>query len=429
METKFRTISINQLARRQADIDFDPPFQREKIWSLDKKQCFLDSILKNWGVPKFYLLVIPDDGIGSEASERYLCIDGKQRLTTIFSFLADEIMLNQKYSGSLGSKYYKSLPRGIQDAFNEYKLGIEAVYSSNEEEVGELFSRLQLGSPLNFAEKLMAIGGKMRDFVKKTSQHKFFKKKVSLPNTRYAHFAVTAQICLLGVRGFTDAKLENLKVFFRDYPSFNEAGSDAKKIKDTLDYLNRMFANRTPELKNRASTISLFVLVTELMKRGDIRGKEKKLAKFFLKFMKDLKKEIEKGQQAKDADFLQYQGATTQGADKQKSIKLRHEILLKKLYRYDPYFYRLMNPEPSPEERFQNLYGKLEIRFKSDFNKIDKWLKNKSSRIEFINCRSSRGTFKESLPTHIRHRMHHHEHPEYKKSQLVTAIKILESVL
>ena len=50
--------ALDKLYRRRNRYDLQPDFQREKVWSKDKKQKLLDTILKNWDIPKIYLNVV-----------------------------------------------------------------------------------------------------------------------------------------------------------------------------------------------------------------------------------------------------------------------------------------------------------------------------------------------------------------------------------
>src|SRR5262245_62388421 len=66
-------------------IDLDADYQREKIWSRSDQEKLLDSIVQNIDIPKIYLARIDD----SENFD-YECIDGKQRMTTLLSFVKPE---------------------------------------------------------------------------------------------------------------------------------------------------------------------------------------------------------------------------------------------------------------------------------------------------------------------------------------------------
>lgn len=80
------------LVRRLNDEDiliprFDPDesedltiegFQRQRVWTPQRAERFIESLLLGWPVPSIFLVVEPDG--------RYLVLDGQQRLTTLQSF-------------------------------------------------------------------------------------------------------------------------------------------------------------------------------------------------------------------------------------------------------------------------------------------------------------------------------------------------------
>lgn len=83
-------MSVGFLWIEQKKIDVDPPYQRESgVWSTDKKQLFVDSLINNFDVPKIYL----HDKTGDESPYSYAVIDGKQRLDAVWNFMAGKFNL------------------------------------------------------------------------------------------------------------------------------------------------------------------------------------------------------------------------------------------------------------------------------------------------------------------------------------------------
>jgi hypothetical protein len=72
------------------DIDLQPDFQRQEVWSTSKKKRLIDTILRGWSIPPIHLVVTADN--------RMEVLDGQQRLTVVatshsaklISSLADE---------------------------------------------------------------------------------------------------------------------------------------------------------------------------------------------------------------------------------------------------------------------------------------------------------------------------------------------------
>lgn len=415
-------MTVGRLFRRASLIDLEPIFQREEVWKIKKQQYFLDTILRNWGTPKIYLATRKRDG----GEDYYLCIDGKQRLTAIFDFLNNKIRLSKKFSPGFNGELYKNLRKSVQDKINDYPLTIEKVFDASDHELGELFKRLQLGLALNSAERLRADANQMTRFVNSLTKNKFFSLRVALDDYRYAHFAVAAQICLLEISGrIVSAKYGNLEKFFAAYPDFDNRSFEAKKIKEVLRYLSSIFKNHSPEISNRASIISAFILISELMKRGNIRGKEPLLTKFFKKFNVDLSKTTKAGARHADPDLLRYQSATIQAADSSTSIKIRHDILVGKLVNYSPVFRKLLNVE-TDKDKFERIYNKLESKHGGSPSRFNAWLLTAHPRIQKITCRKG---IIEAVPIHVRHSIHHPDHPSYTAGQLSATLKFLESIV
>src|SRR5688572_17357906 len=72
---------------------------------------------------------------------------------------------------------------------------------ATDDELEELFVRLQLGTPLTTAEKLNALGGEARDFAKWISKQRFFAEQIGVRDTRYAHFDIATKWLFVEARG------------------------------------------------------------------------------------------------------------------------------------------------------------------------------------------------------------------------------------
>ena len=423
MKTKLEPKKARWLNKYRQSIELEPFFQRGTVWNKMKQQYFIDSLLRGWGTPKLFLWEIGKDS--------FACLDGKQRLTSLFNFMADQLPLSPTYSKEYGGKKYSALPVQIQDQLDDYEFSVEILLGAEKDEVVELYKRLQGGTPLNFGEKLFAIPGNMNGFIKRRlATKKFFKEKIALPDTRYSHYAVCAQLCLLSIKGAKeDLKLKNLERFFVDYASFNDKSPEAKKILNVISYLEKSFSNKNdPALRNRANVVSIFYLISELSGRGNISGREKEISQFFRGFTKTLQKEFEKRPEDRNSSLVSYYLAVTQGADKIKSVNIRHDILLKKIAEKNKFFYELLYPLISPRDEFEKMYGKarkiLKITTVAGF---DDWL-IKHTKLKDIKCPNARGK-RETMIGHIRNCIHYKEHGSFAPRKLTTANKLLEKIL
>jgi hypothetical protein len=83
-----RTVVIGEVARAGAADDYDvsAPYQRASVWDLDRRRALIMSLVQ--GIPVGAITVA---GLPAAASgPSYRVIDGKQRLETLWAFVADE---------------------------------------------------------------------------------------------------------------------------------------------------------------------------------------------------------------------------------------------------------------------------------------------------------------------------------------------------
>lgn len=419
--------TISQLYKYRANLDLEPPFQRQKVWSEKKQQYFIDTVIRGWGIPKMYFLRLSKK---NAPTNLYACIDGKQRMTSIYNFLEGNLTLNKEFTSSYAGKKYADLPEKVQNLFDDYKINIEEATDATDDEISELFKRLQGGVSLNSGEKLMANGGDLCGVIKSFAQLPFFAKKILLSDTRYTYFTICTQLTYLENHGISNLSYSQLENFIKNGQDLKSAGfelkSKLKKVQEVLDKLNIIFDVPPSYFKNRASIVSAYLLISDLIEAGNIDTKHKQIKLFFDKFMKELDNELKKGSKATNAQLINYQSAVTQGADKQKSIHTRQEILKERLIKFDPSFHSYFNKHKDPVIKLNNLYDQFEIKLGKS-SEVDNWIFSQKPRLKKIKCPSSKKP--ESLPTHVRHSFHHSKHGKFDVADIRSSIKILEDLI
>ncbi len=189
MKKKNTRWTIRDLSQKRGLIEF-PEYQREPtVWNLEKKQRLIDSILRDFDIASIYFFKKEDATYGKS----YDCIDGRQRINAILSYLGENgedkednefhlTMANEIYDDltqftSVNNKRFKNLPNEWQDRIWSYPINVVEIEEvENEEELNLLFLRLQLGQILNAGEKLHAMTGDMRNYIfNDIGRHDFFK--------------------------------------------------------------------------------------------------------------------------------------------------------------------------------------------------------------------------------------------------------------
>lgn len=136
--------------------DYNTVYQRDKVWSEEKKSFLIDSILKNYPIPPIFLRMKIDPETGLT---KYEVIDGKQRLTTIIDFIEGRVCLpddfgDDKIGNSLiNGASFADLSKPENDKYKKqfwrYRIPVIFIETEDNELVKNVFDRLNRnGEPL-----------------------------------------------------------------------------------------------------------------------------------------------------------------------------------------------------------------------------------------------------------------------------------------
>ncbi len=264
-------------------IETSPEYQREAgVWGRDKQQLFLDTLFNGYDLPKIYLHALKING----GLYDYALVDGKQRLQCIWDFMSGKIALAPEFEhkpiGNFdrqskpypnGGDYYHELSEYWQAKFRNVALDVVVIYDAEEEDIEEIFSRLNNGEPLNAAEKRNAFGGKMRDAIRDMARnHAFFKDTIFLQNKRYQHHDFAARFLLIehgimnGASPYRDLKKKFLDALVKDYKDMSDAEiKDLKqRVSKQLNSLVKIFNSKDPALKQAGYPQLYYLFVKEM---------------------------------------------------------------------------------------------------------------------------------------------------------------------
>lgn len=309
-------------------IDATPDFQRPPVWSTKQKQLLMDSILRNYDLPKFYWQKVERaDGV------IYEVIDGQQRLRAVWEFRADKFSM-AKDADPIGDhkvagRRFSQLPPELILAFDTYQLDVVvitgAIVTDEEDEVRDMFLRLQNGTTLKAQEKRNAMIGQMRDFVREIASHPFL-SNCGFLNKRFSFDHIAAQTILIELKGGpANVRDADLNKMYRDHAGFDTAGAKAKKVRRVYDFLLRAFPQRTPELE-RYNVITLYSLVSLLLDGYAVHGVETCLATWFVSFEKERHADEQKPEDERDIGFVDYRRLISHSTDTEESIRARLDM-------------------------------------------------------------------------------------------------------
>ena len=333
-------------------IDF-PGYQREpNLWSLAAKQRLIDSIVRRFDIASLYFYQHDPDSID--------CVDGRQRIGAILSFLGDnsndqdenfqfkhsnEIYHDEEpLFASLEGKTFSEIEKLAHESQDEiahefvkallnYELTVVMLSESNRpDEFNLQFTRLNLGMIVNLGEKLNAMVGDLRDVCfKELGEHKFL-RRTNIPTRRFAREHVAAQILaqvfsISDTGEYTRTRHFDLQRLFKQNSTLsNEKRELVSGVSRLLDLLAESF-QESNALRNRAVTVSTVLLAwTRKVEEPD---EATELSEFIEYFVRQLKWQLGKGLQADQEYYylLEFQRNLSQASAESYSVKARADLL------------------------------------------------------------------------------------------------------
>lgn len=291
-----RNSSVAYIHQQRPQIEMDPVYQRQGgIWSVEKQQLLIDSLINGFDVPKIYFHEFVARKTVDGKRLRYAIIDGKQRLQAIWEFLDDKFPLAEDFKyfedpevNAAGLTYSQLADRHPEIAayFNATTLDIIAIRTDDVEIIEEMFSRLNEAIPLNAAEKRNALGGPVPPSVRDLAQHLFFTDRLTFSNRRYRHWDLAVKFLYWAHMGrVVDVKKFHLDSFVKEMKKEGEEGQQAvddAKANATriLDAMSACF-EENDKLLSQVGMVSVYYLAFQetVRNQGTFPSREK-LAEF-----------------------------------------------------------------------------------------------------------------------------------------------------
>jgi hypothetical protein len=309
-------------------IDTNPDFQRPAVWTVAQKRLLIDTILREYDIPKMYWRKVND------SPERYDVVDGQQRLRAIWSFVDGEFALDSSAEPidgvAIAGCTYEGLTDDLKIQFALYTVDVVVLEDTDEDEVREMFLRLQNGTSLKAQEKRNAMPGQMREFVKKLTEHPVF-ERTNFNNKRFTFDHVAAQlVCLELAGGPTNVKDGDLNRMYQTHAQFDPQSKVAKSVKRTLDTLAQVFPDKTPELE-RYNLVALYAVIAELQRAYAIADVLPQLRDWFLDFEARRRAQDVMDADTAEAEWVSYKEKISHSTDAQDSIRARLDFLMRDL--------------------------------------------------------------------------------------------------
>ena len=357
MTKQVESWSVSKLLKEHLRINF-PEYQREpNVWSRDAKCRLIDSMVREFDIASFYFYENADSSVD--------CVDGRQRIGAILSFLGENKkdrdngfefkVLNEIYTdtdhpfSSLANCGFRDieergraqedvLAQRFVDAFLDYEITVVTLAASgNASEFNVQFTRLNLGTIVNSGEKLNAMVGDLRDLCFDEMGSHPFLQSTDVATRRYSREQLAAQIVaqIFSMEsGAEDSKARyartrhiDLQAMFKNYSELGDTERGwIRKTTAVMNLLKSPF-EESGALRSRALVVSTVLLAYELEITSEQQALE--LAEFIDEFVCRLRWQILKGLDV-DSEYrylVDFQRHVTQASVEKPAVQARADTL------------------------------------------------------------------------------------------------------
>jgi hypothetical protein len=222
-------------------IDLNPAYQRGVVWTDDQQSDFINSLFYN---------IIPSNVVFNiDSNKNYICLDGKQRITSIINFKQNKIFFQK--SNDKMCIYYSKIPDD-EDGSDCRKMTLDekrkfdnvmVPYVSYEglsyEEQVDVFNRIQKGTILSTGELItsMFVNDKISERFKIfcDSKQKYFEKFTKFNVNIKFHYVIIANIMYMANTKNLKYPKNKTREAFVQKTTFNLMTAYIKKVDALID--------------------------------------------------------------------------------------------------------------------------------------------------------------------------------------------------
>jgi hypothetical protein len=300
-------------------------------------------MLNGFDIPKIYvaeLALLPEE-LRTSGKARAV-IDGRQRFETLFEWFSGRLRLNDDFvlfedpsvrAEGLNSRDLALKHPALASRVEQFQLSVMEVSTDSQDEINQLFIRLNQSKPLTGAETRNAMAGAAPEVLRRLARHEFFESRIRFSVQRGGDLNTAAKLLLVEFVGnLVDVKKRRLDTFVKEIAregALAEASVDALELSEVavsrvLDAMSEVFHERDSLLSTQGQIPVYYWLIREV-------GPHARLREFLLAF--DRSREENRRLVAEvgatggvDVELLQYD-QFNRSVNDQHSLRGRYEIL------------------------------------------------------------------------------------------------------
>ncbi len=231
--------------------------------------------------------------------------------------------------------FYKQFSEEDRETFKNISLSTVYIQNASEDDIEELFFRLNNGEPLNAAEKRNAIGGDMNLLIKEIAANGFFSEKLKFKNKRYSHYELAAKFILLEKTQmetgemYSDLKKKFLDAMVKGKKKMPEAEKEglAKRVQKNLTILKKVFEKEDELLSKQISPPLYYLFVKVISNEYGHPYLYSNIHKFLENFQVRRLQNLDRPEEERDRTLLEFGRLMQQGTSDLSSLKDRVSIL------------------------------------------------------------------------------------------------------
>ena len=241
--------------QRTKSLVLSPAFQRRLVWKAGAKSYLIDTILKGWPIPPIFLRELHSDM--EELGPKREVVDGQQRLHTIISFVApnllkhfdpdvDAFTISRSHIPQYAGKGFGDLPREAQQRILDYRFTVHALpVETDDRQILQIFARMNAtGVRLNAQEVRNAeYYGEFKGLCYQLAQEQLQRWREWRVFTehqiaRMVEVEFASELVMLMMQGITQKAKDTIDRFYRDHdtelPQAKELGRRFRNIFEVM---------------------------------------------------------------------------------------------------------------------------------------------------------------------------------------------------
>lgn len=281
--------NIEKMHDEKKVLSFDHPIQRKsEQWSDTQKSLLIHSMLANYPVPNIYVLREDSQELDEKNKPvfNYFVMDGKQRLTSVLSYIWGEFPLVENIPAiiiedveyQIAGKYFCDLDEPVQYEIKRYKFDIIAFEECSNREIEEIFFRLNNSTPLTKSQVAKAkVGVEIAELINELLTSKFFTTSCNFSKAQLKasddQKVLIQSMMLLDTNNVPDFELKDFSEnsILEYSESIREKYSDKQCniLKSAIQYLTDAFPEKNKQL--RKISIPTLVYMADIAEDKEIK--------------------------------------------------------------------------------------------------------------------------------------------------------------